>query len=67
MKSNAWKKEYFVISHNDYDNTWVEKTIKCTYLQAVRYISAKNWHHRLVKGSVRIVSIAELQALKGLL
>lgn len=63
MKSNAWKKDYIVMMYSDYDNTWIEKTIPCTYLQAVRFVSAKHWNHSLVKGTVRIVSLAEKQAL----
>jgi hypothetical protein len=64
MKSNAWKKDFVVIMYSDYDHTWIEKTIPLTYLQAVRFISAKNWNHSLVKGIVKIVTLAELETIK---
>jgi hypothetical protein len=64
MKSNAWKKDYLVIRHNDYDDTWADRTIPLTYLQAVKFISSHSWHHYAVKGSVRIVTIAEFETIK---
>ena len=64
MKSKSWQKNWVVVMHSDYDNTWIEKTIPCTYLQAVRFVYAKHWDHSLAKGTVRIVSVAELQSIK---
>ena len=32
MKNTAWKKDYLIVIHNDYDNTWREVTIPCTFL-----------------------------------
>ena len=66
MKSNAWKKDYLVIRHNDYDDTWTDKTVPCTFMQAVRFISTNNWNHYEVKGSVRIVTLAEFETIKAL-
>jgi hypothetical protein len=66
MKSNAWKKDYIVIRHNDYDDTWTDRTIPCTFLQAVKFISSNNWNHYEVKGSVRIVTLAEFETIKTL-
>ena len=64
MKSKSWKKDYVVVKYSDYDNTWEEQTIPCTLLQAARFISAKRWNHREVKGTVRVVTLSELP-LKG--
>jgi len=66
MKSNAWKKDYIVIRHNDYDDTWTDRTIPLTYLQAVKFISSNNWNHYEVKGSVRIVTLAEFETIRTL-
>jgi len=60
MKSNAWQKKWVVVMHDDYDNTWIEKTIPCTERQAIKYVIAKKWKHAVSKGTVRIVSLAEI-------
>ena len=49
---------------NDYDDTWTDRTIPCTFLQAVRFISSNNWNHYEVKGSVRIVTLQNLRPLE---
>jgi len=67
MKSTSWKKNHVVVMYSDYDNVWEERTIPCTLLQAARFISAKHWNHYEVKGTVRIVTLAELQALATVL
>jgi hypothetical protein len=59
MKSASWKKDYIVVMHSDYDDTWVDKTTPCTLKQAVKFVYAKRWSHALDKGAVRIVSLAE--------
>jgi hypothetical protein len=63
MKNNAWKKDWFVVMHEDYDNTWTNKTKPLTYLQAIRFVSANNWNRAMDKGTVRIVSSDELSTL----
>lgn len=63
MKNNSWKKDYVVVKFNDYNNAWEVETIPCTLLQAARFISARNWNHREVKGTVRVVTLAELNSL----
>ena len=63
MKSTAWKKDYLVVMHSDFDDTWTDKTIPCTFMQAIRYVRAKNWTHAMDKGTVRIVTLAELQTI----
>jgi len=63
MKSKAWQKNWIVVMHNDYDNTWIDKTIALTELQATRFVIAKHWTHAVSKGTVRIVSIAEWATL----
>jgi hypothetical protein len=63
MKSRSWKKEYVVASFDDYDNTWQVRTIPCTLLQAVRFAKAKGWLHAIDKGTVKLVTLAELESL----
>lgn len=59
MKSNSWKKDYLVVMHDDYDNTWSEKTIPLTLMQALRFVQAKKWGRAMEKGTVCIVTHAE--------
>lgn len=63
MKSTAWKKNYLVILHSDFDNTWHACTIPCTFLQAIRFIQVKQWNPALHNGNVRIATLAEFAAL----
>jgi hypothetical protein len=63
MKSTSWKKDYVVVMHSDYDNTWSVKTIPLTLKQAVQFVYAKRWNLALDKGTVRIVTMAELATL----
>ena len=60
MKSTAWKKEYMVVIHSDYDNTWRDLTIPCTLMQAIRFVRAKGW---IDSKSVRIVTLSEWATL----
>ena len=64
MKNIAWKKDFVVVMHSDYDNTWIDKTIPCTLKQAVKFVYAKRWSHALDKGTVRILSTADWAKLK---
>ena len=59
MKSTSWKKDYLVVMHNDYDNTWSVKTIPCTLMQALSFVRAKKWARALDKGTVCIVTLSE--------
>lgn len=63
MKSKAWQKMWVVVMHSEYDDTWTEKTIPCTEMQAIRFIRAKRWGHALDTGAVRIVSLDQLKTL----
>jgi len=56
MKSTAWKKDYLVVIHSDYDNTWRDLTIPCTFMQAIRFVRAKGWTD---SKNVRIVTLSE--------
>ena len=56
MKSTAWKKDYVVVMHSDYDNTWRDLTIACTFMQAIRFVRAKGWTD---SKNVRIVTLSE--------
>jgi hypothetical protein len=66
MKSKSWQKNYLVVLHDDYNNTWTDKTIPCTFLQAVKFVTAKRWNHSLDKGTVRIVTLDEWANLNKL-
>jgi hypothetical protein len=63
MKSKAWQKNWIVVMHDDFNNTWTDKTVPCTELQAIRFVIAKHWTHAVSKGTVRIVSLAEWATL----
>jgi hypothetical protein len=63
--TTAWTKENVVVMHDDYDNTWIVKTIPVTYLQAVRFVMAKKWNRALDKGTVKIVTLDQLNSLQG--
>lgn len=62
MKNTAWKKDYLIVIHSDYDNTWREVTIPCTFLQAIRFARAKNW--RIDGETVRLVTLTEFANLR---
>jgi hypothetical protein len=59
MKSTSWKKDFVVVMHSDYDNTWSVKTIPLTLKQAVQFVYAKRWDLAMDKGTVRIVTLSE--------
>jgi hypothetical protein len=64
MKSNSWKKEWLVISHSDYDNTWSELTIPLTFKQASAFIHNARYLNRLEKGLVKLVTVIEFASLQ---
>jgi len=63
MKSTSWKKNHVVVMYSDYDNTWSVKTIPLTIKQAVQFVYAKRWNLAMDNGTVRIVTLAELQTI----
>jgi hypothetical protein len=63
MKSTSWQKKWIVVMHSDYDNTWSDKTIPCTLMQAIRFMQAKRWNRDMDKGTVRIVTLDEWATL----
>jgi hypothetical protein len=64
MKSNSWKKEWLVISHSDYDNTWSELTIPLTFKQASAFIHNARYLNRLEKGLVKLVTVTEFASMQ---
>lgn len=63
MKNNSWKKDYLVVIHSDYDNTWSNRTIPLTLMQAIKYARVKGLMHGIEKGTVKIVTTAEFSTL----
>jgi hypothetical protein len=61
MKSTAWKKDYLIVLFNDYDNTWRNVTVPCTFMQAIRFARAKGW--RIDSQNVRLVTLTEFATL----
>jgi hypothetical protein len=64
MKSTSWKKEWLVISHSDYDNTWSELTIPLTFKQALAFIHNARYLNRLEKGLVKLVTVSEFASMQ---
>jgi hypothetical protein len=64
MKSTSWKKEWLVISHSDYDNTWSELTIPLTFKQASAFIHNARYLSRLEKGLVKLVTVTEFDSMQ---
>jgi hypothetical protein len=67
MKSTSWKKEWLVISFNDYDNTWSALTIPLTFKQASSFIHTARYLHRLEHGLVKMVTVTEFATMQGAL
>ena len=63
MKNNSWKKDYLVIIHSDYDNTWRDMTNPCTFKQAIHFVCHKRFKPSMDKGTIRIVTLAEFATL----
>ena len=63
MKNNSWKKDYLVVIHSDYDNTWSERTIPLTLMQAIKYARVRGLMRGIEKGTVKIVTRAEFATL----
>ena len=64
MKNTSWKKEWLVISHSDYDNTWSELTIPLTFKQASAFIHNARYLNRLEKGLVKLVTVTEFASMQ---
>jgi len=65
MKSRSWKKEYIVINHHDYDNTWTVITKSLTVKQAYNFIVLGGYQHRFNKDLMKIVTLADWSEVKG--
>ena len=64
MKNNSWKKDYLVVIYSEYNDTWTDITIPCTFLQAIRFAHATPMRHRaLNEGRAKIVTRAEFATL----
>ena len=65
MKSTSWKKEWLVISFDDYDNTWSALTIPLTFKQASSFIHTARYLHRLEHGLMKIVTLQDFATMQG--
>ena len=61
MKSTSRKKDYLIVLFEDYDNTWRDVTVPCTFMQAIRFARAKGW--RIDDKKVRLVTLTEFATL----
>jgi hypothetical protein len=64
MKSTSWKKEWLVIAHSDYDNTWSALTIPCTFKQASAFINNARYASRYERGLIRFVTVSEFEQMQ---
>ena len=64
MKSTSWTKEWLVIAHSDYDNTWSALTIPLTFKQASAFIHNARYLNRLEKGLVKLVTVTEFATMQ---
>jgi hypothetical protein len=64
MKSNSWTKEWLVIAHSDYDNTWHPLTIHLTLKQATAFAHDARYIHRLEKGKIKVVTDDEFEQMQ---
>ena len=63
MKNTAWRKDYLVIIHSDYDNTWRDMTNPCTFKQAIHFVCHKRFKPSMDRGTIRIVTLKEFETL----
>jgi hypothetical protein len=63
MKHNSWTKEWLVIAHSDYDNTWHPLTIHLTLKQATAFAHDARYIHRLDKGKIKVVTDDEFEKM----
>lgn len=61
MKNNSWKKDYLIVLFEDYDNTWRDVTVPCTFMQAIKFARSKGW--RIDDKRVRLVTLTEFSTL----
>ena len=66
MKSTSWTKEWLVIAHSDYDNSWSALTIPCTFKQASAFINNARYLNRLEKGLVKLVTVSEFASMQSI-
>ena len=63
MKNTAWKKDYLVVIHSDYDDTWRDMTNPCTFKQAIHFVCHKRFVSAMDRGAIRIVTLSEFATL----
>ena len=63
MKNTAWRKDYLVIIHSDFDNTWRDMTNPCTFKQAIHFVCHKRFKPSMDRGTIRIVTLKEFETL----
>ena len=66
MKSNSWTKEWLVIAHSDYDNSWHPLTIHLTLKQATAFAHDARYIHRLDKGKIKVVTDDEFEKMQSI-
>jgi hypothetical protein len=59
MKNTAWKKDYLVVLHSDYNDTWRDLTIPCTFMQAIRFVRARKLNLALSQNRAQIVTLTQ--------
>jgi len=65
MKSTSWKKEWVVMSHNDYDNTWYEYTKPLTLKQARSFINSPRYINRYLNGNMAMITLGKITELRA--
>jgi hypothetical protein len=63
MKNTAWRKDYLVIIHSDYDNTWRDMTKPITFKQAIHFVCHKRFKPSMDRGTIKIVTLREFETL----
>jgi hypothetical protein len=66
MKSNSWTKEWLVIAHSDYDNTWSALTIALTFKQASAFINNARYLNRLEKSLVKLITVTDFANMQAI-
>jgi hypothetical protein len=59
MKNTAWRKDYLVVLHSDYDDTWRDLTKPLTFMQAIRFIRARKLNAALSANRAQIVTLTQ--------
>jgi len=59
MKRASHKKDHVVVRFDEYDRTWRDITVPCTYLQAIRYVTTHKFMPLIDNGGMAIVHMSE--------